>query len=199
MDFAYRYTSSVLSDALHVAAEGYDTSESGAGGAKGKGSKKAAGGGGGGGGSGSGGGEDGDVSLAALRMSIASRMAYQFQGQLPKEFLKGLAEERNRVGLGVGAKGEGASIAGVRLPPEKYCLTGLGWGISGEWDSEGEEQGEGEDRRLRGGGGEVMQMDGAADEEDGEEQEQEGGEMEDVFGQEVGDGGGGEDAEMEDS
>ena len=68
MDFAYRYTSSVLSDAVHVQAEGYDQASTstdthgrgrgagrGAGGAAARGVAAAA--------------EEGDVSLSALRMA----------------------------------------------------------------------------------------------------------------------------------
>jgi transcription initiation factor TFIID subunit 9B len=63
-------------------------------------------------------------------MSIASRVNHQFNTSLPKEFLLDIAQERNRVALPtVGQE------FGVRLPPEKYCLTGINWDLAegGEW------------------------------------------------------------------
>jgi transcription initiation factor TFIID subunit 9B len=200
MDFAYRYISSVLSDAVHVQAEGYDQASAstdahgrGRGAGRGAGSSARAA---------ATGVEEGDVSLSALRMAIASRMSYQFQGSLPKDFLKGLAEERNRIGLGVGLREQGTVIGGVRLPAEKYCLTGVGWGLKEEWDSEGEEEVEGED--PEGGNVDMAQVDraGGGGEEDDDEGDDGMGTMEDVFGDEAGGGdggGGGEDEEMGDS
>jgi transcription initiation factor TFIID subunit 9B len=191
MDFAYRYTSSVLSDAVHMQAEGYDnasmnadTHGRGRGAGRGAGAVARAAG-----------VEEGDVSLSALRMAIASRMSYQFQGTLPKEFLKGLAEERNRIGLGVGLREQGTVVGGVRLPAEKYCLTGVGWGLKEEWDSEGEEEVDGDVGDV-----DMAQVDGAGD---GDEEDDEGmGTMEDVFGEDAEDGdrgGSREDEEMGDS
>ncbi|KAK6373676.1 Transcription initiation factor TFIID subunit 9 [Exophiala oligosperma] len=177
--------SHVLSDALHIQNEAYDQADTSTQG-KGRGAKhnqnKL---------------EEGDVSLAALRMSIGSRMGYQFQGSLPKEFLKNLADERNRISLNAQSRDgdkSGPIIGGVRLPHEKYCLTGVGWGLKDEWDSEGEEsveQGEGEEKPEP---EDVMQMDDKIDEDE------EGlGTMEDVFGDDdAGDddgGGGGGDAD----
>ena len=176
LDFAYRYTSSVLSDAAHVQAEGWHgTGNEGGGTGRGKGGK-----GGGAAGAASGGasstgaavvGEKEEVSVASLRIAIGSRTQYQYQGTLPKEFLVGLARERNRIGLAMGrgsnaqdatsgaASGGGAaqtgiSMNGVRLPPEKYCLTGMGWGLRDEWDSEGFKEAEEDDR-----GGDLDQVD----------------------------------------
>lgn len=155
MDFAYRYTSSTLQDALHLSSEGYGA---------GRGANAAA--------------ANNDLSsinLAALRLSIASRLNYQFNPSLPKEFLLEVAQERNRVALpSVGREW------GVRLPPERYCLTGVGWGVREEWDSEGE--GEGEDEEGDGGEGKEEKMDGGWD-GDGAGEDEEGDErMEDVFG-----------------
>lgn len=211
LDFAYRYTSSVLSDAAHIQAEGYDTAHDSSNTA-GKGRGKLTGGGGGGGVAAGGGGASGsagfggagtgekeEVSLASLRMAIGSRMQYQYQGTLPKEFLMGLAKERNRVGLGVGrglsaAQDTGQIIGGVKLPPEKYCLTGLGWGLREEWDSEGEE--------MAGAAGEGWGANGLGDGENGEQEgmgyagEDEEATMEDIFGDDG--GGAGEDENMQD-
>ncbi|MCJ1386420.1 Transcription initiation factor TFIID subunit 9 [Xylographa soralifera] len=151
MDFAYRYTSSTLQDALHLTHESYPPG-TGRGGAT----------------------VDANaVSLLGLRLSVASRTHYQFSPVLPKEFYQEVAAERNRVALpGVGKEW------GRRLPPERYCLTGVGWGVKGEWDSEEEEgrkeevvKGEAEDFDMGEGG-----VEGVGDEE-GDAR------MEDFFGE----------------
>lgn len=220
LDFAYRYTSSVLGDAAHIQAEGWDGSGDAhaSGGGKGGGRGKIGGGGGGGasGGAGAGAGGSGttekeEVSLASLRMAIGSRMQYQYQGSLPKEFLMGLAKERNRVGLGVGRGLAGAQqqgqqdasslagqmIGGVKLPPEKYCLTGVGWGLREEWDSEGEDV----EIQLQQGEGGLEGSDAIRMAEDDGDEDAEPT-MEDVFGDDgggAGGGRGGEDEDMEDA
>ncbi|KAH0536503.1 hypothetical protein FGG08_006628 [Glutinoglossum americanum] len=113
LDFAYRYTSSTLQDALHLSNADYGPGKA----AQTDGSS---------------------ISLAALRLSISSRLNYQFSPNLPKEFLLELAAERNRVALPAMGR-----EWGVRLPPERYCLTGVGWSLKEEWDSEGSEEGDG--------------------------------------------------------
>ena len=110
LDFAYRYTSSVLSDSVRLSAEGYSAQSE----------RRGRGGGGGGG-------EDGAITVTALRQAIASRTGYTFQGGgLPKEFMLDQAQERNRIALPKVERGYG-----VQLPPEKYCLTGVGVGTKG--------------------------------------------------------------------
>lgn len=68
------------------------------------------------------------------------------------------------------------------MPPEKYCLTGVAWGLKDGWESEGEEYVE-----LPGPGGRGGVVTGvagvAAEAVDFEP-------MEDVFGEALGDGGG---------
>ncbi|KAK8187528.1 transcription initiation factor TAFII31, partial [Phyllosticta capitalensis] len=86
LDFAYRYTAGVLSDA-----------------------------------------HEGSVSFGAVRSAIASRLNYQFNPTLPKDFLQELAAEKNRVGLPRPER-----EYGVRLPPERYCFTGAGWNLKEE-------------------------------------------------------------------
>ncbi|OJI85001.1 hypothetical protein ASPTUDRAFT_551685 [Aspergillus tubingensis CBS 134.48] len=130
LDFAYRYTSSVLQDAVHLATEGY------------AGGPEAAGG---GGSSRAGASEINTVSLPALRLAIASRLHYQFQAGLPKEFLMDVAAERNRVALPGASRGfdsqgmaktaaanQSVVMGGMRLPPERFCLTGTGWNMREE-------------------------------------------------------------------
>lgn len=115
MDFAYRYTAGVLGDAVQLSANGYGAAPVG--------------------GRGGGGGQAGEpaVTMAALRLAIASRQNYQFQHALPKEWWLDLAQERNRVQLPAVERG-----FGLRLPPEKYCLTGVGWNLKDEWESDEE-------------------------------------------------------------
>ena len=163
LDFAYRYTSAVLSDSLRLAAEGY-AGQSERGGRRG----------------GAGGGDnDGGITVTALRQAIASRTGYTFQGALPKEFMLEQAMERNRTALPKVERGYG-----VQLPPEKYCLTGVGWGLKDGWESEEDvpeengvaptAQASKEDEMIGG-------MDGAMDED-----EEGVGRMEDVFGEDGG-------------
>ena len=163
LDFAYRYTSGVLSDSLRLSAEGYSSQNN-------QGSNKR------------GAGDDSNlITVTALRQAIASRQGHTFQGALPKEFMMEQAAERNRIAL---PKVERSY--GVQLPPEKYCLTGVGWGLKDEWESEEEvtleetsnrptSASQKEDETMGG-------MDGAEEDEEG------AGRMEDVFGE--GEGGG---------
>ncbi|KAB2576114.1 putative transcription initiation factor 31kd protein [Lasiodiplodia theobromae] len=173
MDFAYRYTAGVLSDAVAISAETTTAATGGKGGAPGNPQRAA-------GGAGGAGGDENNVSLAAIRSAIASRLNYQFNPVLPKEFLLELAQEKNRVSLPRPER-----EYGVRLPPERYCFTGAGWGLKEEWDSDveddGDEQGKdginGDDRM------EGVQEEGMDEDED---------EFEDVMGV-------GEDREMADA
>lgn len=172
LDFAYRYTSGVLSDSLRLSAEGYAAQTDG---------RRRGGG---------GGDEGGNITVTALRQAIASRQGYAFESALPKEFMQEQAAERNRVALPKVERGYG-----VQLPEEKYCLTGVGWGLKEEWDSEEEEpktNGHRVEKAVERGGqdDEAMGgMDGVDDEDD-----EGGGRMEDVFGEE----GGGDDVMKED-
>ena len=188
MDFAYRYTAGILNDAVHIRDEGYDQPPS----ATGKRKKdltavQSA--------------EDGDLSLNCLRIAIASRQVAETggRGAVNKEFLKSIAEDRNRVGLNVGPQNAGMSVAGIRLPAAKYTLTGVGWGLKEEWESEGEEDVPVVQSNGNGAEDVDVEMDGAADDEvEGLDVEGEGN-MEDIFGADDGDDGGGEDLNMEDS
>ena len=88
------------------------------------------------------------------------------------------AAERNRVQLPKVERGYG-----VQLPPEKYCLTGVGWNLKDEWESEEEvDEGAGAGQRSGEDADESMGgMDGTADED-----EEGAGRMEDVFGEDEG-------------
>jgi len=140
MDFAYRYTSSVLQDALLFSDAINGTANTG-------GTNPPA-----------------TITIQDLRMSVASRINHQFNTSLPKEFLLEIAQERNKVALPTVGK-----EFGVRLPPEKYCLTGINWDLSEtreEWmdESDGEPEPELPHPRFTGGGmvdepGEGMELD----------------------------------------
>ncbi|KAK6003487.1 hypothetical protein QM012_009258 [Aureobasidium pullulans] len=156
LDFAYRYTSSVLADAFRLSSEGYASAP----GAPTNSKRSEA--------------TDGsNITVNALRQAIASRQDYQFQGALPKEFMMEQAVERNRVALPKIQKSWG-----VQLPPEKYCLTGTGWSLRDLW----EEDEVVEDESKREGNGDVR-MEGASDvKADGAEEKDAMDSFEDVFG-----------------
>ena len=95
-----------------------------------------------------------------------------------------MASERNRVALPKVERGYG-----VQLPPEKHCLTGVGWGLKDEWDSE-EDEDEAMPEQANGvaGTGKDDETMGEAEEEDDDDEG--AGRMEDVFGEEGGEEGG---------
>jgi transcription initiation factor TFIID subunit 9B len=109
-------------------------------------------------------------------LAIQSRLQYQFGGSggvggggggggLSKEFLLEMAQNRNKVALPRVLQNEW----GVRLPSERFVLTGVPWGLKGEWVQE-------EEGTQGGDGMEGVEMEG----EGGEGEE--GGTMEDLFG-----------------
>ncbi len=180
LDFAYRYTSGVLQDALYLNAEGYAAAGL-AGSTTGKhnadGASK----------------DSNAVNLTALRLSVGSRQNYQFNSSLPKEFLLEMASERNKVALP-----STRQEWGLRLPPEKYCLTGVGWNLKQEWDSDVDVDSMDEDgpEEDHGGSGDEAKPEG--DEEGAEDDEESDARMEDIFGDDepalgepAGSGGGG--------
>lgn len=174
LDFAYRHSSSILSDALHLSSDAYISQQTRARDAPPGGGFREA---------------DGQVSAAAVLLAIQSRLQYQFGGGnggggLSKEFLLERAQERNKVALPRVLQNEW----GVRLPSERFVLTGQPWGLKGEWVVNEAE--EGEESGL--GGADIME--GVEMEEKGVEDEDEegGGNMEDLFG-----GGGDEDMDKE--
>ena len=160
MDFAYRYTSSVLQDALHLTNEGYGTAGAGAG--TGPGTGKGIGGAGAGSGDG-----NSVVGMSAVRLAIHSRTHYQYSPTLPKEVMMDLAQDRNRIGLPQLQK----EFGGMRLPPEQFLLTGQGWQLAEEFDMD--------DMDALENGDAVMLDQEICENGDGEE---EGGTMEDIFG-----------------
>lgn len=171
LDFAYRYTSSVLSDSLRLSGEGY----AGANEPRGRGR-------GGGGGANPGGdaGSEG-ITLQSLRQAIASRQGFTFVNHLPKEWMLEQAEQHNKIAL---PKIETRAY-GLQLPPEQYCLNGVGWGLKEEWSDEEEVKDDEPDQAAKIEKKDDARM-GGMDEEDGDEDEDEdeegAGRMEDVFG-----------------
>ncbi|KAK8043603.1 transcription initiation factor IID- 31kD subunit-domain-containing protein [Apiospora rasikravindrae] len=154
LDFAYRHTSSVLSDALHLTTDPYTS----AAGSKPSGASGAA--------PSAPANIDAAVSTNAVSLAVASRQAYQFRGGsgaggsagggASKDWLMELAKERNRVAL----PRVHAHEWGVRLPNERFVLSGMSWGLKDRWG---------------GNGGEGMD-----DDDDEDESEPEGG-MEDAM------------------
>lgn len=113
LDFAFRYTNSVLADAAHLSAEGYTAG-------RGKTSDNEA------------------VGLAALRLATSSRLSsYQFAGGLGKETMMEAAAERNRIKL---PKVDEVVRFGVVLPHERFVMTGAGWNVPETWEADEEEE-----------------------------------------------------------
>ena len=83
---------------------------------------------------------------------------------MSKEFLLGMAQQRHKVALPRVLRNEW----GVRLPSERFVLTGVLWGLKGEWVVEEATQGDG--------------MEGVEMDEQGIEFGEDGGTMEDLFG-----------------
>lgn len=161
LDFAYRHTSSVLTDALHLSSDASLAQQS-------KARENAA----------AGGLRDaeGQVSANAVQLAISSRLQYQFtagrDSGLSKEFLVETAQSRNKVALPRVLQNEW----GVRLPNERFVLTGVPWALKEDWYEQEEEDAD------------MGTMEGV----EGEEPETggdpaEGGDMEDIFGPTGGD------------
>ncbi|RYP04286.1 hypothetical protein DL764_004549 [Monosporascus ibericus] len=131
LDFAYRHTSGVLNDALHLTTDPY-VSHAGArpSGASGAAPSAPSG-------------SDAAVSSAAVGIAIAARQAYAFRGgngayaghagagggAASRDWLADLARERNRVALPRVLQHEW----GVRLPAERFVLSGAGWSLRDRW------------------------------------------------------------------
>jgi transcription initiation factor TFIID subunit 9B len=141
LDFAYRYTRSVLSDAQQLSWEGYGGTGTN------QNSGRAAD-------------APTDVSLQSLRLAAQGRQIVLGSGSglggvgSQKADLLELSAETNRVGLPRVER-----EFGVRLPGERYLLTGGGFGLKEEWveidedeATEGMQADEGEDVLMLEGG-----------------------------------------------
>ncbi|KAK4105375.1 transcription factor TAFII-31, partial [Parathielavia hyrcaniae] len=121
LDFAYRHTSSILSDALHLAADPY-TSHAGARPSAASGAAPVNVG-------------EATITSNAVQLAIASRLGFQFRGggggggvgggAASKDWMMELARETNRHALPRVAPAEW----GVRLPSERFVLSGVAWGL----------------------------------------------------------------------
>ncbi|KAI1463165.1 transcription initiation factor IID, 31kD subunit-domain-containing protein [Daldinia caldariorum] len=143
LDFAYRHTSAVLSDALHLSTDPYTTHA---------GSKPSASSGAAPSAPSAG---EAVVTTNAINLAIASRQSFQFRGAsgASKEWMQEVARERNKIALPRVLANEW----GVRLPNERFVLSGMGWTLRDQWTT-------------------AMEQD---DDEDGDSDEDE--EMEEVF------------------
>ena len=141
MDFAFRYTSEVLQDAMvyndyaHPTQSnagnmgggpiGGSTLPGGSGLGGGNNNNSSGGGGASGAGDGSGDGSGPNNQMLTnedIRLAISARTSYQFKPIPPKKMLMELAAERNEKPLPAVMP-----MWGLRLPPEKYCLTAKDW------------------------------------------------------------------------
>ncbi|KAI6251315.1 Transcription initiation factor TFIID subunit 9 [Erysiphe necator] len=165
LDFAYRHSSSVLSDALHLSSDAYISQQVRARDAPPGGLQR----------------DDGQVSASTVQLAIQSRLQYQFGGGngsgLNKEFLMEIALARNRVSLPRVLQNEW----GVRLPSERFVLTGVPWGLKGEWILETEVEEACVNEQVTEKQVEDIEM----KDEEVEEGNEEGGTMEDLFGADV--------------
>jgi transcription initiation factor TFIID subunit 9B len=179
LDFAYRHTSSILSDALHLTTDPY-TSQSG--------SKP----------SGSSGvapsapkGEDASVSTNAINLAIASRQSYQFRGGsgaggsggggASKEWLMQLAAERNKVAL----PRVMAHEWGVRLPNERFVLSGTGWGLRDNWAEDGVGSEDDDDEEEEDMEDAMEGLEGSGPKKEGAKDGEEGGGLDELLGDEM--------------
>lgn len=185
LDFAYRHTSSILSDSLYLGADPYVTHA----GAKPSAASGAAA-------SVPGSGGDATVSANAIRLAIGSRLAYQFHGGggatggggISKDALSIMAAEKNKTGL----PKIPANEWGVRLPNERFVMTGYGWGIREVMSRDDADDSGDDDEDVAMSNAMDVQMN---DEEVGGDGI-EGGVASDIFGPDVGEDDGDEDVNM---
>ncbi|KJZ71543.1 hypothetical protein HIM_09081 [Hirsutella minnesotensis 3608] len=171
LDFAYRHTSSILSDALHLAGDPYVTQA---------GSKPSA--------------SSGAIATApgeapitanAVKLAISARLSYQFRGGsagggISKEYMQELARDRNKVALPKIVPNEW----GVRLPSERFVLSGTSWGLKDMWEGdEGDDMDEDDNGQQL--GGDAMEGIQGPEPEDIGGDGVEGGTVDDVFGDDV--------------
>ncbi|KAF4591976.1 transcription initiation factor TFIID subunit 9B [Ophiocordyceps camponoti-floridani] len=164
LDFAYRHASSVLSDALHLAGDPHVTQAGGKPSASAGGILTAPG--------------EAPITANAIKLAISARLSYQFRGGsagggIDKEHMQELARERNKVALPRIVPNEW----GVRLPNERFVLSGTSWGLKDMW--EGDEPDD--DQPI----GDAMEGVQGPNPEDIGGDGVEGGTVEDVFGEDV--------------
>ncbi|KAJ6442935.1 transcription initiation factor TFIID subunit [Purpureocillium lavendulum] len=175
LDFAYRHTSSILSDALHLAGDPYVT-QAGSKPSASSGATATAPG-------------EAPITANAVKLAIGARLSYQFRGGsagggISKEYMQELARDRNKVALPKIVPNEW----GVRLPSERFVLTGTSWGLKDLWegdeDDDDEDMDDDEGRQQQAGRDAMEGVQGPDPEEVGGDGV-EGGTVEDVFGDDV--------------
>ncbi|EEB06435.1 SAGA complex/transcription initiation factor Taf9 [Schizosaccharomyces japonicus yFS275] len=90
------------------------------------------------------------INVDDVRLAIASQINHSFTGPPPKEFLLELANERNRKPLP-----QVLPAYGLRLPPEKYCLTQPNWATQGPPPQEQQPPQQQTEQENKPGGGET--------------------------------------------
>jgi transcription initiation factor TFIID subunit 9B len=110
IDFAYRYTRGILSDASNLAAEGYGNTGPTTG-------RNAS--------------NNEDISMTSLRLAVAARQITQFQPTVHKHDLLEMAVETNKVGLPRVDR-----EFGIRLPSERHLFTGSAYQLQEEWEDD---------------------------------------------------------------
>lgn len=172
LDFAYRHTSSILNDALHLAGDPHVTQA---------GSKPAA--------------SSGAIATApgeaaipanAVKLAISARLSYQFRGGssgggIRKDYMQELARERNKVALPKIVPNEW----GVRLPSERFVLSGTSWGLKDMWEGDPGDDIDDDDEDGQQQGGDAMEGIQGPEPEDVGGDGVEGETVEDVFGDDV--------------
>ncbi|KAI2614941.1 transcription initiation factor IID, 31kD subunit-domain-containing protein [Hypoxylon sp. NC1633] len=126
LDFAYRYTAGILNDAIHLTTDPYvsqaSARPSGASGVAPTAPAAA----------------EPVITANAINLAISSRQAHQFQsgGGASKDWMMDIARERNRQALPRLLANEW----GVRLPNERFVLSGNQWDLKDEWELADEEE-----------------------------------------------------------
>ncbi|KAK4188505.1 transcription initiation factor IID, 31kD subunit-domain-containing protein [Podospora australis] len=175
LDFAYRHTSAVLQDALQLSADPY-TFAAGAKASSTTGQVPVNVG-------------DATVTASAVQLAISSRLGFQFRssgGAASKDWLMDLAKERNKVAL----SRIPASEWGVRLPGERFVLSGTSWGLRDVWAGQEAMEDTSDDDDVDGNAKRRDQMpdgmmEGVETAEDIGGDGVEGGTIDDVFGDEA--------------
>ncbi|KAG6008758.1 hypothetical protein E4U21_003956 [Claviceps maximensis] len=181
LDFAYRHTSSVLNDALHLSGDPYVTQAGSKPSAAAGATALAAG--------------DAPITANGVKLAIGARLGYQFRGGssgggISKDYMQELARERNKVALPRIVPNEW----GIRLPSERFVLSGTSWGLKDMWDEIGDDDDDDDDGDIdvddngdaKGApDGDAMEGIEGPEPEDVGGEDVEGGTVEDVFGNDV--------------
>lgn len=130
---------------------------------------------------------DAPITANGVKLAIGARLGYQFRGGssgggISKDYMQELARERNKVALPRIVPNEW----GVRLPSERFVLSGTSWGLKDMWDEAGDDDDDDHDDHAGGGkGGDAMEGIEGPEPEDVGGDGVEGGTVDDVFGDDV--------------